>query len=122
MSTRIDQSLLNAAKVAGERHSRSAAQQIDHWARIGREFEAAPSTTHRAVDLVLSGRMSYDALPDVAQTVVRATWDELLTGDIAQLDLTAELRAAGDPWPENDTDGTLIERDPREAAGRRRRA
>ena len=32
MPTRIDGDLFEAAKVAGEAQSRSAAQQLDHWA------------------------------------------------------------------------------------------
>ncbi len=40
MPTRIDGDLFEAAKRAGRVNSRSAAQQLDHWARIGRELEA----------------------------------------------------------------------------------
>jgi hypothetical protein len=115
MSTRIDQELVDAAKVVGARHSRSAAQQLDHWARIGREFETAPATTRRAIDDVLSGRASYDSLPDTAQATVRATWAESIRDDVAALDLRDELTPLGEPWPEADATGSLVMRQPNRA-------
>lgn len=38
--TRIEHDLYDGAKTVGSTMSRSAAQQINHWARIGREIEA----------------------------------------------------------------------------------
>ena len=70
MPTRIDGDLFEAAKVAGEAQSRSAAQQLDHWVRIGRELDASPAVTRRQIDDVLAGRTQYDDLTDRAQAVV----------------------------------------------------
>jgi hypothetical protein len=39
--TRIDEDLFAAAREAAARNSRSAAKQINHWARLGRELEAS---------------------------------------------------------------------------------
>lgn len=116
--TRIDQDLFEAAKVAGELHSRSAAQQIDHWARVGRELESAPSVTLDTVARVLAGRAAYDELADdKAQALVRAAWNEQITERIAALDLTAELDAAGRPWVEADADGNVVTREAGPPAG-----
>ena len=52
---RIDDAVYAAAKVAGALSGRSAAQQITHWARIGREFESAASVTHRDIERILTG-------------------------------------------------------------------
>ncbi|MGI8947595.1 MAG: TA system antitoxin ParD family protein [Ornithinimicrobium sp.] len=41
-------------------HSRSAAQQINHWARIGRELEASGKVSQRDIEAVLAGDGSYD--------------------------------------------------------------
>jgi hypothetical protein len=76
MPTRIDGELFAAAKAAGELYSRSAAQQLDHWARIGRELEASPVVTHDAIRKVLTGQASYDDLSGNSQAVVRVAWDE----------------------------------------------
>lgn len=64
MPTRVDMELFNAAKATGAVHSRSAAQQIAHWARIGREFESMANVRHRDIEAVLRGDGSYDALQE----------------------------------------------------------
>lgn len=111
MPTRIDQALFDAAKAVGELHSRSAAQQLDHWARIGRELESSPSVSHEAISRVLAGQASYDELGDRAQAVVRASWDEQIAARIDGLDLADRLQDAGRPWPEADADGHVVVRD-----------
>src|SRR5881394_1846291 len=58
--TRVDQSLFEAARAAGALYSRSAAQQLAHWARLGRELEASPSVTQDAIARVLAGQALYD--------------------------------------------------------------
>lgn len=108
MPTRIDGDLFEAAKVAGQVHSRSAAQQLDHWARIGRELEASPAVTHDAIERVLTGRAGYDEVDDHPQAVVRAAWDEEIAARIAGLDLAERLRASGRPWAEADDDGDVV--------------
>jgi hypothetical protein len=112
MPTRIDGDLFESAKVAGQIHSRSAAQQLDHWARIGREFEASPAVTHDAIERVLTGRASYDEVDDRAQAVVRAVWDEQIAAKVGGLDFTERLQTTGLPWAEADDDGQVVVRRP----------
>jgi hypothetical protein len=112
MPTRIDGELFEAAKVAGEIQSRSAAQQLDHWARIGRELETSPMITHGAISKVLTGRAPYDDLPDRAQAVIRVAWDEQISARIAGLDFEERLQEAGLPWVEADADGHAVVRNP----------
>lgn len=110
--TRVDQALFDAAKAAGTVHSRSAAQQIDHWARIGQAVEASPQVRHEQIERVLRGQESYDGLDDDAQAIVRARWDAQLAKDLAEADFTEELDAAGIPWAEADADGSIVVHDP----------
>src|SRR4051794_21564403 len=112
MPTRIDQTLFEAAKAAGELHSRSAAQQLDHWARVGRELEASPAVTHDAIARVLAGQASYDTLGDQGQAFVRVAWNDQIAERTAALDLTDRLHAAGQPWVEADADGNVVAREP----------
>jgi hypothetical protein len=112
MPTRIDQALFEAAKAAGELHSRSAAQQLDHWARVGRELEASPAVTHDEIARVLAGQASYDTLSDRAQAFVRADWNEQMAQRIDALSLEGQLRATGQPWVEADADGNVVVREP----------
>lgn len=112
MPTRIDGELFGAAKVAGEVQSRSAAQQLDHWARIGRELEASPTITHGVITKVLNGQASYDSVLDEAQAVVRVAWDEQISARIAGLDFEGRLQEAGRSWAEADAEGHAVVRSP----------
>ena len=108
MPTRVDGDLFDAAKSVGAVNSRSAAQQINHWARIGREFEASGGVSQRDIERVLAGDGSYDALGEREQAIVRASWDEQVAARIAALDFEAEFTEAGETWSEADDAGRLI--------------
>jgi hypothetical protein len=95
MPTRIDAELYDAARSMGSAMSRSAAQQINHWARIGREFEASAGISHRDIARALAGQTSYDDLSAREQAVVRTSWEEQIADSRAGLDLAAEFEAAG---------------------------
>lgn len=112
MPTRIDRGLFEAARTAGALHSRSAAQQLAHWARLGRELEASPSVTQDAITRVLAGQAPYDDLPDPAQAAVRVAWHDRIDAALAGLDFTDRLNAAGRPWAEGDEAGDLVMREP----------
>jgi hypothetical protein len=124
--TRIDEDVTSAAKAAAELLSRSTAQQVNHWARIGRELEASKSVSQRDIAQVLGGRTSYDALNVREQAIVRAEWNERMTTLREGMDLANEFSAAGEGWVEADADGRVVERAPqarsRKPAPRRSRA
>jgi ParD-like antitoxin of type II bacterial toxin-antitoxin system len=108
MPTRIDGELFEAARTVGAKQSRSAAQQLEHWARVGRELEASPTVTHAAISRVLSGQTTYDSIPDEAQAVARVTWDEQIAARIEGLNFEQRLSSAGRAWAEADQDGNLV--------------
>jgi hypothetical protein len=110
MPTRIDGELFEAAKTIGAVTSRSAAQQIAYWARIGREVEASPNTNQRDIQRVLAGQADYDALGERAQAVVRASWDERISDLRSRLNLAAEFTEAGRSWTDADEQGHAIVR------------
>ena len=109
--TRIEAELYDAAKAVGPGMSRSAAQQINHWARIGRELEAAEGVSQRDIARVLAGRDSYDSLNAHEQTLVRAEWEERMTETRKGLDFEAEFLAYGGSWVDADTEGRTVVRD-----------
>ncbi len=112
LPTRIDGDLFASAKASGDVMSRSAAQQINHWARIGRELEASQSVSHRDVARVLAGEQSYDGLGAREQALVRAQWHERMSDLRSGLDLQAEFEAAGQRWAEADERGHTVELGP----------
>jgi hypothetical protein len=110
MPVRMNHELFDAAKAVGALASRSAAQQLSYWARIGRELEASPHVNARDIQRVLAGEMSYDALGEPDQAVVRANWDEQLIARLAELNLAAEFTQAGRAWTEADEQGRAVTR------------
>ena len=108
--TRIDDELFEHAKLVGSLMSRSAAQQIAHWANIGRELESAGGVSVRAITDVLAQRSSYDALTDEEQAIVRAEWAERIEERRAALDMAGEFEIEGRSWVELDDDGQVAQR------------
>ncbi len=108
MPLRIGDELLSSGRVAAEQSGRSTAQQIAHWAKLGRELERSGSVSVREISEVLAGARAYDELDPKAQAVVRAEWAERVEARLASLDLPAELAAEGRSWVELAPDGTTI--------------
>jgi len=94
--------------MAGGVMSRSATQQLNHWARIGREVEASESISQRSVAEVLNGRRPYDELNAHEQAVVRAEWTERLEARLEALDLGDELAGEGRAYAELDDGGRVV--------------
>jgi hypothetical protein len=115
---RIDDDLYASAKLVGGVQSRSASQQVAHWARIGREIEASGAISHKDVAEVLAGGRSYDSLSPKEQAVVRAEWSGRMDALREALDLAQQFAAAGRTWVEVDEDGAVVERKAGKAAGR----
>jgi len=110
--TRIDDDVFESARHAGAMMSRSASQQITHWARIGRELETGSSVSLREISKVLAGESSYDQLSTEEQAVIRAEWSELIETRIEQLDLARTFVAQGRPFSELDETGQVVQRTP----------
>jgi len=107
---RIDDEIHASAKLVAEVQSRSTAQQIAHWARIGREVEAAASVSHVRIAEVLSGRRNYDELDSEEQAVVRAEWSVRAAQRRSELNLAESFAGQGRSWVELDDDGIVVER------------
>jgi len=82
--TRFAVDLLASAAVEGARQSRSAKQQLDHWARVGRAVSMHETSARRRVEAVLAGAMPMSELRD----------EELLVAN-AELDATIQRHAQG---------------------------
>lgn len=105
---RIDDDLYSSAKLVGETQSRSASQQVAHWARIGREIEASGTISSRDIASVLAGSRSYDELTAREQAVVRAEWSERAERYRSELDFAEELAGVG--YVEADEGGQVVRR------------
>lgn len=108
--TRVNEDLFASAQLVGSLMDRSAAQQISHWARIGREIECGASISHRAIVDVLTKRTSYDQLTTEEQAIVRAEWSERMEARRAELNLGETLARKGRSYAELDEDGQVVVR------------
>lgn len=118
---RIDDDLYASAKLVGELESRSASQQVVHWARIGREIEASAHISGRRIAEVLAGGREYDDLGPEEQAVVRSEWAERIEFRRRDLNLADRFSAEGREWVELDAAGDVVTR-PSDTGTRRREA
>jgi len=58
---RLDENLVSEAKLVGEVMSRSAAKQVEHWAKIGKIMEDNPDLTFEFVKQTLLAQAEIDA-------------------------------------------------------------
>lgn len=105
---RIDAELVAAARLAAKTMSRSVAQQIAYWARLGRALEASPDISVRSIREVLDGIGDYDALSPAEQAVVRAQWAARMQELQQGLRLDRELREQGLSYAELDDSGAVV--------------
>jgi len=110
--TRVTIELFDTAKVVGDMTSRSAAQQIEHWARIGREIELASTLAQRDIAAVLSGTLQYDDLGTEEQAVIRARWASLMKERRESLDLVRDFGLRGETYVDIDDQGHIVRHAP----------
>lgn len=60
--TRVAVDLLASAAAEGRRESRSAKQQLDHWARVGRSVSKHQTAARSRVEAALAGELPLAAL------------------------------------------------------------
>ena len=110
--TRIARDLLDAAAAEGRIESRSAKQQLDHWARLGRSFSLQQSASRRRIDAVLGGTLPMTALRPDERLIVNAELDSAITASVRQVDLADVLTREGITTVALDDNGALVQYNP----------
>jgi hypothetical protein len=114
--TRFAADLFDDATAEGARQSRSAKQQLDHWARVGRAVSSAQSASSQRVQAALAGRLPTSALTleegiAVNAEISAAIDENLATHHYGQL-LAAEgvptVAIEGGQLVEYQLDGTVV--------------
>jgi hypothetical protein len=115
--TRFAADLVDSATAEGARQSRSAKQQLDHWARVGRAVSATHTASRRRVEAALAGQLATSELTleegVVFNAEISAAIEESLArthyGDVlaAQGITTVALNEAGD-IVEHRPDGSAV--------------
>ncbi|NLE80638.1 MAG: hypothetical protein GX610_13840 [Rhodococcus sp.] len=96
--TRFSSDLVDAAANEGERENRSARQQLEHWARVGREVSDQRQVARRRVEAALAGRMPLSELSAeegvVFNAEIAAALEESLSTGNHVADRAAQGRAS----------------------------
>ena len=110
--TRIAADLMDSAAAEGARQSRSAKQQLDHWARVGRAVTSQHSVARRKVEAALSGDVSVRELTAEEGVVFNAEISAAIQEGLAGTDYGAVLAARGITTVALDDDGEIVQYQP----------
>ncbi|MFD4369392.1 hypothetical protein [Rhodococcus sp. NPDC058521] len=93
--TRFSSDLVDAAANEGERENRSARQQLEHWARVGREVSDQRQVARRRVESALTGRLPLSELSTEEGVVFNAEISAALEESLATGHHVADRAAQG---------------------------
>jgi len=110
--TRIAADLMDSAAAEGARQSRSAKQQLDHWARVGRAVTSQHSVARRKVEAALAGDVSVRELTAEEGVVFNAEISAAIQEGLAGTDYGAVLAARGITTVALDDDGEIVQYQP----------
>lgn len=105
--TRVAADLLEAAAVEGPRQSRSAKQQLDHWARVGRAVSMTHTAARRRVEAALAGELPERDLTAEERTVFNAELDASISEAARSVSFGEVLAARGVTTVALDDNGVL---------------
>ncbi len=108
-STRISVDLLEAAEVEGVREHRSMAQQIEHWARVGREVTMRDVAGRRMVERALEGAPPSPALEAAVRYAAEAETNARIQERMLTTPMDRVLRREGIDAVGLDAEGRIVE-------------
>ncbi|MFZ1177511.1 MAG: hypothetical protein WAO15_14820 [Mycobacterium sp.] len=82
--TRFAADLVDSAAAEGARQSRSAKQQLDHWARVGRAVSSQHTASRRRVEAALAGDLQLRELTVEEGVVFNAEIAAAIQENLAQ--------------------------------------
>ncbi len=110
--TRFAADLLEAAAAEGARQSRSAKQQLDHWARVGRAVSSQHSAARRKVEAALAGELAITDLSQEEGVVFNAEISAAIQESLADADYGQVLAGRGVTTVALDENGEIVEHRP----------
>ena len=110
--TRIAADLMDSAAAEGARQSRSAKQQLDHWARVGRAVSSRHSAARQRVEAALAGELDVTELSEEEGVVFNAEISAAIQESLADDDYGQALAARGITTVALNEDGQIVEHRP----------
>lgn len=110
--TRVAADLMDSAATEGARQSRSAKQQLDHWARIGRAVSGQQGAARRKVEAALAGGVELSELSIEEGVVFNAEISAAVEESLSDTDYGALLAARGITTVALDEAGQIVQHRP----------
>ena len=107
--TRVASDLFDSAVVEGARENRSARQQLEHWARVGRSVSALHTASRRRVVAALAGNLPVEQLSDEEGVVFASEVESQLEERLRATNLGEVLAARGVTTVALNEEGELTE-------------
>lgn len=110
--TRFAADLLDSAAAEGARQSRSAKQQLDHWARVGRAVSSQHTAARRRVEAALAGDLELSELSVEEGVVFNAEIAAAIQENLAEANYGELLARRGITTVALDDAGEIVEHRP----------
>ncbi len=110
--TRFAADLFDSAAAEGARQSRSAKQQLDHWARVGRAVSSRHSAARRKVEAALTGELELTELSEEEGVVFNAEISAAIQENLAGTDYGRVLAGRGITTVDVNDKGEIVEHRP----------
>lgn len=110
-TTRLPVDLIEAAEAEGREEHRSAAKQLEHWARFGMFFDRQASS-HRRIRRVMAGEASLADLDESERVVANAAISAVISTKANEASFADRLAARGVTTVVMDDSGQMIRRHP----------
>jgi dihydroxyacetone kinase len=107
--TRVAADLIDSAAAEGARQSRSAKQQLDHWARVGRAVSSHHTAARRRVEAALAGEADLGSLTHEEGVVFNAEISAAIEEQLAATDYGDLLAARGVTTVALDDAGRIVQ-------------
>ena len=107
--TRVAADLVDSAAAEGARQSRSAKQQLDHWARVGRAVSSHQTASRCRVEAALAGNLDTNNLSEDEGLVFNAEISAAIEESLAAAHYGDALAARGITTVALNDDGEIVE-------------
>lgn len=111
-TTRLPVDLIEAAEAEGREERRSAAKQLEHWARFGMFFDRQTSSARRRIKRAVAGDAPLGELSDDEQVVANAAIDAAISTAANEMSFAERLAARGVTTVVMDDEGRMVRRHP----------
>lgn len=111
-TTRLPVDLIEAAESEGLAEHRSAAKQLEHWARFGLYFDRQAGAARIRIQRAIAGELPFDELDHNERTVANAMLNAAISTTANATSFADRLAARGVTTVVIDDDGRMIRRSP----------